>query len=166
MAVTRHEVPVPPQDVWAQLADPHGYAFWVVGAAAIRRVEGDWPQPGATFHHTQGRLPLKLRDTSTVLECDEGRRLKLEVRARPLVVAHVEITLEPTTTETGDEGTTIVMREELVGGTAKLLGPLNEPALLLRNEETLKRLAAMSWARHDQRTGGARDDEAVVAGAP
>jgi uncharacterized protein YndB with AHSA1/START domain len=157
VAVVHHDVGVPLKDVWAQIADPYAYALWVVGAAAIRDVDGPWPEPGSTFHHTQGHARLGLRDTSSVVEAQPPRRIVLEVRARPFVVARVEIVLEER-----EGGTRITMDETVRGGIFGVLGPLNAPALLLRNDEALRRLAAMAWARHAARTTGA-DRAAAVA---
>lgn len=143
MATVEKWVPAPVADVWAVLADPRSYAFWVVGSHDIRGVEGDWPQPGARFHHTQGHGPLKISDDTTVLECEAPHRLLMEVRVRPLVVGHVELELRPER-----EGTCVTMTETAGGGLAGLVpSPFKDPLLALRNTDALRRLAGMAWTR-------------------
>jgi hypothetical protein len=87
---------------------------------------------------------LVIHDTTTVLESDPPRRLVLEARARPLVIARVDIRLEPE-----DGGTLVVLDETATGG---LLGALprevSDTPIYLRNRETvrrLKRLAELGW---------------------
>ncbi len=140
---------MPRARVWAALADPYGYGEWVVGSREIRDIEGDWPQPGSTFHHTQGFGPVALvKDTTTVLECDEGRRLKLEVRIRPWLIGHVELTLVD-----DGAGTRVRMVEQTRGGVMKPLKPLLDRAYKPRNVESLRRLEALS-ERHGHLTVG------------
>ena len=112
----------------------------MVGSADIRDVEGDWPQVGATFHHTQGFPKVGLKDTTTVLESDPKRRLKLCVRARPMVIAEVELHVSA-----AGEATRVVMIEMPVGGVVgKLHNPAFEVALRLRNAESLRRLKGLA----------------------
>lgn len=143
MATIDKWVPAGVEDVWAVIADARSYAFWVVGSHDVRSVEGDWPQPGATFHHTQGHGPLKLKDTSSVLECEPPHRLLLRVRLRPLGIGHVELRVQP-----DGEGTRITMEETLDEGPLGLVPQaLLDPFLALRNADGLRRLAAMAWTR-------------------
>jgi uncharacterized protein YndB with AHSA1/START domain len=129
-------VHAPPSRVWAVLADGQTYPDWVVGAAESRKVEPDYPKPGATLHHTQIVPKVGLRDTSTVLEAQEPRHLLLEVRIRPFAVSKVEFELEPV-----EDGTAVTMWEWGEGGIVpRLWGPLFELAIRLRNAETLRRL--------------------------
>ncbi|HYF24805.1 MAG TPA: SRPBCC domain-containing protein [Baekduia sp.] len=154
MAVTRKWVPAPVEDVWAIVADPRAYAFWVVGSHDIRRADGDWPNVGATFHHTQGHGPVKLRDTSTVLESEPPRRLVLEVRIRPFAVGRVELVFEP-----DGEGTQMTIDEVLHGGMAGLVpNAVIAPFMNMRNEDGLRRLAGMAWTRAAT-LGRAPDDQ-------
>jgi uncharacterized protein YndB with AHSA1/START domain len=125
-----------PERVWAILGNGHTYPEWVVGAAEARKVDPDYPKPGATLHHTQGIPKIGVRDTSTVLEAEEPRHMLLEVRARPFVVSKVRFELEPV-----DGGTHLTMYEWGESGLApKLLGPVFEHLLKVRNAETLRRL--------------------------
>jgi uncharacterized protein YndB with AHSA1/START domain len=129
-----------PEDVFGVLADPFSYEHWVVGSSEIRDVEGNWPEVGATFHHTQFVPRVGLKDTTSVLEIEKNRRLLLCVRARPAVVAKVELRLEPE-----GEGTTVTMTESPIGGIA---GPIHNPlfdlGLRLRNAESLRRLRKLA----------------------
>lgn len=147
MAAVRKWVPAGVDDVWAVLADPRGYAFWVVGSHDITDVVGDWPDPGATFRHVQGHGVFKWSDTTTVVEADPPRRLLLEVRIRPFLTGPVELTL----TADGD-GTCVTIDERASGGLGGLLPHLmTSPLIALRNAEGLRRLAAMAWARRQVR---------------
>lgn len=149
MATVEKWVPADVEDVWAVLADPCGYAFWVVGSHDVRGVEGEWPQPGARFHHTQGHGPVKLKDDSVVISAEPQHRLELEVRARPFVIAKVVLELRA-----DKDGTCITISEKVTGG---LLGVapdfVNAPFLALRNADSLRRLAAMAWTRKRVRQG-------------
>ena len=61
-------MPVPPAAVWAALADPGGYGYWVVGSKLIRDADPDWPAPGTRFHHTIGFGPFTVEDHTVALE--------------------------------------------------------------------------------------------------
>jgi uncharacterized protein YndB with AHSA1/START domain len=142
VATTEKLIDAPAENVFRVLADPESYAHWVVGSNEIRAYDEDWPRVGSTFHHTQGKWPLTVKDTSSVLEADAGRRLVLEVRTRPFVVAKVELDL----TEENRK-TRVWMVESPTGGVLK---PLNNPVLEflthLRNKRGLSRLARLAEA--------------------
>ena len=130
-------VDTPPEAVWEVLADPRHYANWVVGASTTRGVDGPWPQVGAVLHHTQ---VVVINDTTTVLESEPPRRLVLEAGVRPLAVMRVAVTLEPE----GD-GTRVVVEEWPERGPLAALPPaLTDPALHVRNEETVRRLKRLA----------------------
>ena len=93
MAVVTHVVPAPPDRVWAVLRDGWTYSDWVVGSVHIRDVDAAWPAPGARLHHKVGPWPVSVRDTSTVLACDEPRELRLRAGLWPFGAATVEIRL-------------------------------------------------------------------------
>lgn len=137
--MARNEIlaPVPPDAVWEVLADPRLYVSWVVGASSLRAVDGRWPEPGATLHHSVMEV---VRDTTTVLSAEPQRRIVLEARARPLVIARVDVRLEPE-----GESTRIVLEEQVVGGLARLApSAVNEPLLRLRNAATVRRLERLA----------------------
>ena len=136
MARTTIQVSAPPEAVFAVLSDPFTYAQWVVGCKEIRRVDGDWPEPGATFHHSVGLGPLTVRDTTSVEVCEPGRRLVLRARARPTGVARVEFELAGL-----DGGTRVIQTERPIEGpTARLHNPVQDWLIDRRNREGLRRL--------------------------
>ena len=63
------------------------------GAAESRKVDADYPKPGATLHHTQGVPKIGLKDTSSVVDADPPADLELEVRIRPFAVNGVRFIL-------------------------------------------------------------------------
>ena len=137
MARNTIHVDVPPEAVFEVLADPRFYGNWVVGASATYQVDGDWPEVGSVLHHAQ---LLILRDTTEVLECEPGRRLVLEARARPLVVARVAITVEPE-----DGGTRVILDERATGGLAAAVPRAVTDALIgVRNREAVRRLQRLA----------------------
>lgn len=134
MAENTVHIDARPDEVFAFFADGCTYADWVVGAKEVRRVEGEWPAVGSSFHHSVGAGPVHLKDRTEVLELDEPKRLLLDARAYPLGRAKVELVIEPE----GD-GTKVVMRERL----ANVPGIVNwaiDPLIHLRNIESLRRL--------------------------
>ena len=131
------DVAASPAAVGEVLADPRLYANWVVGASSTRAVEGRWPKTGAVLHHS---VALVIRDSTEVLESEPERRLVLEARARPVVVARVEVLIEPK-----GAGARIVLEEEAIGGLgAGLPSVLLEPQLFLRNRIAVKRLRSLA----------------------
>jgi len=143
MATNHAEFDVPPEQVWAVLADPESYAHWVVGSKHIRGADPDWPAPGTRFHHTVGVGPLELDDNSEVLEARPPERLVLRVRARPSGTANVVLELHP-----NGDGTSVVMDEYPVSGLAQLLhNPLQDKLIHRRNTESLRRLKHLSENR-------------------
>ncbi len=137
MARNESVIPLPVEQVFAVLADPYRYHEWVVGAKEVRGVDGKWPEPGSIFHHTIGIGPLTLHDNTECLEVEEPNRILLEARGRPLGRARIEVRL----TE-APEGTRVTMDEVAVSPPMmKLLNPLIDPLIQLRNVEALRRLA-------------------------
>jgi uncharacterized protein YndB with AHSA1/START domain len=133
-----------PETVFSVLSDPAAYEDWVVGSSDIRDADETWPAEDATFHHTQFIPRVGLKDTTTVLECTPPTRLVLCVRARPLVIAKVELKMRETTIG----GTEITMIESPVGGIAgKLDNPLIHMSLRARNAESLRRLKNLAEQR-------------------
>lgn len=129
--------------VWQVLADGWLFPLWVVGATRMREVDRSWPAPGSVLHHSVGAWPLVLNDTTSVTDCDPGRRLDLRARGWPAGEAAVSIRLEPE----GDE-TRVRIEEDLVSGPGRLLpAPARHVQLVLRNAETLRRLAYLAERR-------------------
>jgi uncharacterized protein YndB with AHSA1/START domain len=142
MATNEKLIDAPADKVFTVLADPESYAHWVVGSNEIRKYDKSWPAEGSTFHHTQGKWPLTVKDTSSVLEADPDRRLVLEVRTRPYVVAKVDLELIP---ENGR--TRVRMTEFPTGGILKRVhNPVLDLLTYLRNARGLDRLARLAEA--------------------
>jgi uncharacterized protein YndB with AHSA1/START domain len=142
------EVAAPPEAVFALLADPPSYVQWEVGSSAIHMSDETWPQPDSLFEHSHGIWFLQLRDSTRVIESEPPRRLLIETRLRPIVVAEVEFTLEPAA-----GGSRVTMAERVTGGLARLaVGPGRDALLSLRNRETLRRLRRLA-----EQAGGATE---------
>lgn len=136
MARTSTYVDAPPERVFEILDDPGTYEFWVVGSKEIRSVEPEWPAVGSSFHHSVGMGPLTIKDSTSVLERDAPRRLKLRARARPTGIAHVLFEVTPS-----GSGSQVAIHEEPVEGPpAWLHNPLQDKLIDRRNVETLRRL--------------------------
>lgn len=144
MSVTRQHSSATPEQVWAVLANPDGYAGWVVGSQDVRAADPGFPAPGTKFHHRVGVGPLTIADHSQVIEARPPTYLHLEVKARPIGRAKVELTL----VAGADGGTDIRIEEVPVSPISRLF--FNPVAALLlkgRNQEALRRLAAMAEGR-------------------
>lgn len=134
------ELRAAPELVWEALMTASDYPRWIVGAQAFRGESDDWPAPGSRFHHAVGIGPVRLRDTTSLLEVDDGRRVALEARARPTGRARVEIELTPA----ADGHTRVSMSERAISGPGRLVpAALHDPVIRLRNREALRRLARL-----------------------
>jgi uncharacterized protein YndB with AHSA1/START domain len=132
-----------PESVWRVLADGWLYPLWVVGASRVRQVDDSWPEPGSRIHHSVGLWPAVVNDDTEVLEYTSESVIGLRARAWPGGEATVTIRLEP-------EGasTRVRMIEDVTSGPARLVPkPLRKPALLVRNRESLRRLAWLAERR-------------------
>lgn len=141
MSTTSRPVRATPEQVWSVLADGWLYPLFVVGAARMRDVDETWPAVGARLHHSVGSWPLMLDDTTEVLEVEEGKRILLLARAWPAGQAHVEISLEPSSSEAGDQTVVTIVENATAGPGALIPKALQDPQLHVRNIETLRRLA-------------------------
>ena len=130
-----------PEQVFEVLSRPPMYAHWVVGSRSIERYDSDWPAAGTKFEHTQGKWPVIIHDETDSTSSDPPRRLELVVKARPVLVAHVVLDLEP-----AGSGTRILMEEKPMSGLiAPFVGRGPGAALTrLRNKVSLKRLARLA----------------------
>ncbi|MFA9429548.1 SRPBCC domain-containing protein [Egicoccus sp. AB-alg2] len=139
MAEVVRIIPASRAAVFAALAEPGTYPRWVVGAQRIRAVEGQWPLPGATFHHVVGAFPLRLRDSTTVVDAADDERLVLEARARPVGRARVELHLEEV-----PGGTRVRMNEYPISGPTRFVPEaFLAPSIRQRNELSLERLEGL-----------------------
>jgi uncharacterized protein YndB with AHSA1/START domain len=135
MATVHTTIAAPAAEVWDALVDVRTYPRWLIGARRIRRVDDGWPAPGTAFHHEVGLGgPLTIRDRTRSEAVDEGRRLELDVRARPLLQANVTFELRST-----PEGTEVTLEEHPTGW-YRLLAPLLAPLVLARNRASLEKL--------------------------
>jgi carbon monoxide dehydrogenase subunit G len=126
--------------VWAVLSNAYTYDHWVVGCKEIRGVDGVWPEPGATFHHSVGMGPITIKDSTSVTASDAPRRLVLRARARPTGIVRVEIDLAA-----AGDGTEVVMTEVPVEGPPAMLhNPLQDWLIDRRNREALRRLKQLA----------------------
>jgi uncharacterized protein YndB with AHSA1/START domain len=140
MSRTTIHIAAPPERVFAVPADPYTYEHWVVGCKQIRSVEGSWPEPGSTFHHSVGLGPVTVRDSTSSVECSRPHRLVLHARARPTGIARVEIELADS--NGGTEATIIEFPIE--GPMAWLHNPLQDWLIDRRNRESLRRLKRLA----------------------
>lgn len=144
MSLVKREMDATPEAVFAVLADASTYEDWVVGSKDIRDAEPHWPAPGSTFHHTQGKGPAVVKDTTSVIESQEPTHLVLEVRARPFIVSIVEMSIE----SLGISRCRVSMYEHPTGGWVKpVWNPLFDRGMSARNVECLRRLEKLAVER-------------------
>jgi uncharacterized protein YndB with AHSA1/START domain len=146
VAINEIHIDVPPERVFAVLADWRSYGDWVVGSRTIRGADPGFPAAGTRFHHQVGVGPLHLNDHTEVLEVDQPTKLILRAKARPLFgTAVVEMRM---TAENG--GTKVVMREDPGDPlTAFVFQPLTHLLVRGRNVESLQRLKGLAEDRPD-----------------
>ena len=148
VAIVERTVPVPPDRVFAVLADGWTYSDWVVGTVHIRDVEESWPQPGSRLHHKAGPWPLSLHDSSQVVSMTPDKELTVRAGLWPLGEACVKVTLEPV----GTSATLVTMEEEFDAGPLLFLrNKINDLLLHRRNIESLRRLADIATRAKDDR---------------
>jgi hypothetical protein len=138
---TNHRVlKCPPAAVFEVISNGWLYPSWVVGASRMRNVDHSWPAPQARIHHSFGVWPVLIDDTTSILEWDPPRHVKLKARGWPIGSAHVVIDVEPT-----DGGCRVTILEDAVEGPGTLVPkPARTAAILVRNKETLQRLAYLA----------------------
>lgn len=132
-----------PDRVWDVLADGWTYPLWVVGASRIREVDDSWPAVGARLHHSVGVWPALIDDSTSVLEVDPHRMVRLRARGWPIGEAEVLI-------EIAADGahTRVSISEQAVAGPGVLVPePFKGLTLKWRNSETLRRLAYLAENR-------------------
>ena len=136
-------MPVPPRAIWEALADPAGYAYWVVGSKAIRDADADWPAPESRFHHTIGVGPIKVSDHTEVLQARPEELLRLRANGRPLGTATITLRL------VARSGGTLVRMTENTDGIFTPLdwNPFFRLLTKARNAESLMRLEELASRR-------------------
>jgi len=142
-SVMRRVVHATPDQVWDVLSDGWLYPLFVVGATRMRDVDEEWPAPGARLHHSVGVWPVTVDDTTSVLECDAPKRLKLRARVWPAGAAEVTFELAE-----HPDGTEVTIIEDASHGPARFIpGLVRVPMLDWRNSETLRRFAYVAERR-------------------
>ena len=122
--------------VFAVLANAHRYADWVVGTQTVHDADESFPARGSRFGARITVGPVNDEAVTTVLECDEPRRLVLRTRTRRLGAAQIALELE----ERGAE-TVVTLREHAVGNQlVRLAQSLGDPLLAARNRRSLQKL--------------------------
>jgi uncharacterized protein YndB with AHSA1/START domain len=143
MVEVRRKIDASPADVFAVVADGWTYPSWVVGAVRMRAVDDSFPEVGTRLHHSVGAWPLMIHDHTEVKRYDPGKRLVLQGRAWPAGEAEIDIELTPDGT-----GTLVTMREDAVRGPATAVpSAVRAAGLVVRNKETLRRLAFLAERR-------------------
>jgi hypothetical protein len=130
----------PAADVWKVIADGWLYSGWVVGASRIRAVDDTWPQAGSRLHHSVGAWPLVINDSTQVTGVEPGKSLELVARGWPMGEAKVVITLE----DRGDQCLVTIAEDAIRGPGKRVPKVARDPAISVRNRETLKRLELMA----------------------
>ena len=127
-----------PSEVFAVLADGWLYPTWVVGAARMREVDDSWPSQRARLHHSFGVWPFLIDDETEIIAWEPPRRAVLEARGWPLGTARVEIAVTPD----AQGGCLVRIHEDPNKGPGQLIPkPVRQALIMIRNHETLKRLA-------------------------
>lgn len=130
----------PAPEVWKVIADGWLYSGWVVGASRIRAVDAHWPEVDARLHHSVGAWPLIIDDSTKVAAVDPGKSLELIARGWPVGEAKVVITLE----DLGSQCRVTIAEDAVRGPGLAVPKALRDPAISIRNRETLKRLELMA----------------------
>ena len=139
MAYTAREVMASPKEVFGILVDPATYPQWLGGASAVVDVDDAWPAPGSRFHHVVGVGPLRVADSTEVVDIDDGAVLRLRVRARPFISAVVTFRVVGS-----DDRCLVTMEEEPALRTiGNLVRPVMDPVVHVRNHRSLRRLAEL-----------------------
>lgn len=153
MATVTQTFNSPAADVWKIIADGWLYSGWVVGASRIRAVDAHWPEVGSRLHHSVGAWPLVIDDSTKVTAVEPGKSLELIARGWPMGEAKVRITLE----DKGTQCRVSIIEDAIHGPGLAVPKVLRDPAITIRNRETLKRLELMA-------AGGAGDKPQGVLG--
>lgn len=149
----------PPDEVFAAVCDPDTYPRWLVGAQRMRRVDPEFPAPGAEFHHSVGPTEEATVDDRSAVVAVENEpgvaplALELLVHAGPF---HADVRFE-----IHDDGPgSLVRLSEVPVGPARALTPLLRVPLRLRNARSLQQLSAFVEAEAASR----RERPAPAAG--
>lgn len=137
VSVVSIEVSAPREGVFAVLGDARRYADWVVGTSSVHPADESFPARGSRFGARISVGPVSDDAVTTVLECDEPRRLVLRTRTRRLGAVQIELELG----ERGEDVTLVTLREHALGNRlVRLTLALGDPLLSARNRRSLRRL--------------------------
>lgn len=129
-----------PDDVFRVLANAWLYPSWVVGASRMRKVDANWPEPGAKLYHSVGAWPFLLDDSTSCIEWQPPHRMVFTVRGWPIGEAHAEVRV----TERS-YGCSVEMFEHPKRGPARFIPNwITDLSLRIRNRESLNRLAFLA----------------------
>ena len=143
MATVIRRMSCPPQTVLDVLADGWTYATWVVGTSRLRSVDPHFPTPGSSIAHSFGVWPAVIDDETIVVAWRPDRGIELQARGWPAGEARVRIDVLP-----HGDGCSVRIVEDAVRGPGRLVPrPLRSSLLVLRNTETLQRLARLAEGR-------------------
>ncbi len=146
--VTR-KVDASPQQVWEVLEDGWSYPSWVVGASRMRAVDARFPAQGTKLHHSAGVWPAVVNDETIVLASEPQRRLRLQARGWPAGEATIELRIEP-----DGDGSELTIVEDVSRGPSRFVPAfVRQPAIALRNTETLRRLGYLAERRSSPDSG-------------
>lgn len=138
MAKNRIKIRARRRKVFKHLMNPYTYPGWLVGAKEIRGVDGKWPKPGAAFHHSLSPAGT-VKDKTKILDVKRPELLVLEAFARPFGIGRVSFKLA-----SRGRSTLLTMHEEPENGTKlRLLKPLLDPLIEMRNRKSLRQLRRM-----------------------
>ena len=151
MATVTQTFNSPAADVWKIIADGWLYSGWVVGASRIRAVDAHWPEVGSRLHHSVGAWPLVIDDSTKVTAVEPGKSLELIARGWPMGEAKVRITLE----DKGTQCRVSIIEDAIHGPGLAVPKVLRDPAITIRNRETLKRLELMAAGGAGDKPNGA-----------
>jgi hypothetical protein len=143
MATNRRVMRCAPEDVFAVLRDGWLFPGWVVGASRMRAVDEEWPAAGSAIHHSFGIWPVLINDDTTVDVWNPPHSMTITPKGWPFGEARVELEVVP-----HRRGCRVRIREHAVSGPGTWIpSVVMEPAIYLRNFETLRRLSYLAEGR-------------------
>lgn len=132
-----------PEDVFDVLRDGWLFTTWVVGASRMRGQDATWPAVGTRIHHSFGVWPVVIDDTTTVEVWDPPRAMTIRPKGWPIGEARVQLTVEE-----HRRGCKVTIVENAVAGPGSYVPDLlMQPAIWVRNRETLRRLGWVAAGR-------------------
>ena len=143
MAKNVRILPCRPEDVFDVLRDGWLFTTWVVGASRMRGQDATWPAVGTRIHHSFGVWPFVIDDTTTVEVWDPPRAMTIRPKGWPIGEARVQLTVEE-----HRRGCKVTIVENAIAGPGSYVPDLlMQPAIWVRNRETLRRLGWVAAGR-------------------